>query len=286
MSGNLLYCIISSYMLYFFTNVFGLSVGVAGVLLLIGRVFDAIGAPIMGILVDHTHSKYGKSRPWFLWGALPFAIFVWLLFTTPDISNTAKIIYAGVMYILADFSYTAMSTPITSVLPNLTTNTDDRVQANSIRLVFLTIIGQIWMGFAGSNTTSALIGWCVACIGAGSACTMFFAMVGDTVDFGEWKTGIRANGFLTAIGAAFCIQMGSGLGSFIVSMLLNSVGFDASHAVQSASSLTGIHLSFIWVPIIIYIISLILMVTYRKWERHEPVVQKELVEREVEAEEA
>ncbi len=62
--------------------------------------------------------------------------------------------------------------------------------------------------------------------------------------------------------------------------------FDASHAVQSASSLTGIHLSFIWVPIIIYIISLILMVTYRKWERHEPVVQKELVEREVEAEEA
>lgn len=432
MSGNLLYCIISSYMLYFFTNVFGLSVGVAGVLLLIGRVFDAIGAPIMGILVDHTHSKYGKSRPWFLWGALPFAIFVWLLFTTPDISNTAKIIYAGVMYILADFSYTAMSTPITSVLPNLTTNTDDRMQANSIRLVLgnvgnffavtfiipfadllghgndqrgwslavgvyaivafilliiaffdmreknlakekvisikeslkatkgnwpwmlivlanlaywtaytvrnaalpyyfqynlgdkslisffngfsiiqvigmasvpfvvkllhkwgstvfflsLTIIGQIWMGFAGSNTTSALIGWCVACIGAGSACTMFFAMVGDTVDFGEWKTGIRANGFLTAIGAAFCIQMGSGLGSFIVSMLLNSVGFDASHAVQSASSLTGIHLSFIWVPIIIYIISLILMVTYRKWERHEPVVQKELAEREVEAEEA
>ena len=62
MSGNLLYCIISSYMLYFFTNVFGLSVGTAGVLLLIGRVFDAIGAPVMGILVDHTSLKrYLKS---------------------------------------------------------------------------------------------------------------------------------------------------------------------------------------------------------------------------------
>ncbi|MCT3391483.1 MFS transporter, partial [Lentilactobacillus hilgardii] len=83
MSGNLLYCIISSYMLYFFTNVFGLTVGTAGVLLLIGRIFDAIGAPVMGILVDHTHSKYGKSRPWFLWMSLPFAVFVWLLFTTP-----------------------------------------------------------------------------------------------------------------------------------------------------------------------------------------------------------
>lgn len=75
MSGNLLYCIISSYMLYFFTNVFGLTVGVAGVLLLIGRFFDALGAPVMGILVDHTHSKYGKNRPWFLWMALPFALF-------------------------------------------------------------------------------------------------------------------------------------------------------------------------------------------------------------------
>lgn len=60
MSGNLLYCIISSYMLYFFTNVFGLSVAMAGVISLIARFFDAIGAPIMGILVDHTHSKYGR----------------------------------------------------------------------------------------------------------------------------------------------------------------------------------------------------------------------------------
>lgn len=80
--------------------------------------------------------------------------------------------------------------------------------------------------------------------------------------------------------------MGSGLGSFIVSMLLDSVGFDASHAAQSSSSLTGINLSFVWVPIIIYVISLVLMIAYRKWEHHEPIVQKELAEREIEAEKA
>ncbi|KGH81800.1 hypothetical protein X415_05465 [Oenococcus oeni S14] len=99
MSGNLLYCIISGYMLYFFTNVFGMSIGTAGVLLLIGRIFDAVGAPVMGILVDHTHSKYGKSRPWFLWMSLPFAIFVWLLFTTPSLTGTAKIMYGAIIYI-------------------------------------------------------------------------------------------------------------------------------------------------------------------------------------------
>lgn len=425
MSGNLLYCIISSYMLYFFTNVFGLTVGVAGVLLLIGRFFDALGAPVMGILVDHTHSKYGKNRPWFLWMALPFAVFVWLLFTTPHLSYGMKIAYAGVMYILADLSYTAVSTPITSVLPNLTSSSDGRMSANSVRLVLgnvgnffavtfiipfagflghgndqkgwslavgvyaivafvlliiafldmreknitkekvitireslkatkgnwpwliivlanlaywtgytirnaalpyyfqynlgdkglisffngftiiqvlgmaavplfakflhkwgttvfmlaLTIVGQVWMSFAGDNITSALVGWCIACIGSGSACTMFFAMVGDTVDFGEWKTGIRANGFLTAIGASFCIQMGSGFGSFIASMIMKSFGFDASKAVQSAASLHGISFSFLWAPIVIYIISLLLMVSYRKWENHEPVVKRDLAAR-------
>lgn len=425
MSGNLLYCIISSYMLYFFTNVFGLGVGTAGSLLLIGRIFDAIGVPIMGILVDHTHSKYGKSRPWFLWMSLPFAIFVWLLFTTPSLSSNAKIIYAGVMYILADLSYIAMSTPITSVLPNLTSNSDERMSANSIRLVLgnvgnffavtfimpfasflgkgneqrgwsmavgvyaivafvllivafldmrekniekneiitikeslkatkgnwpwvlivvanliywtaftirnsalpyyfqynlhdkglisffngfsiiqvlgmasvpffvkvfhkwgttvfmlaLTMVGQAWMGFAGANTTSALIGWCLACIGSGSACTMFFAMVGDTVDFGEWKNGIRANGFLTAFGASFCIQMGSGFGGFIAAKILAGFGFDAAKAAQATSTLGGISMTFIWIPVIVYAVSLICMIIYRKWENHEPIVQEELAER-------
>ena len=428
MSGNLLYCIISSCMLYFFTNVFGLSVGMAGTLLLIGRIFDAIGAPVMGILVDHTHSKYGKSRPWFLWMSLPFAIFVWLLFTTPALSGTAKILYAGVMYILADLSYTAMSTPITSVLPNLTSDTDGRMQANSIRLVLgnvgnffavtfiipfagflghgndqrgwslavgvysivafilliiafldmreknieseevitirqslkatkhnwpwiiivvanllywtafivrnsalpyyfqynlsdknlisffngfsiiqiigmasvplfvkflhkwgttvfflaMTMIGQIGIGFAGHNVTLALVFWCLACIGSGSACTMFFGMVGDTVDFGEWKNGIRANGFLTAIGASFCIQMGSGFGSFIAAKLMEQFGFSAALKTQSATSLGGISFTFIWVPVIIYAISLILMVVYRKWENHEPIVKADLAKRHAE----
>jgi len=425
MAGNLLYCIVGSYMLYFFTNVFGLGVGTAGSLLLLGRFIDAIGAPVMGVLVDHTHSKYGKSRPWFLWMALPFTIFIWLLFTTPDISGTAKIVYAGGMYILAELAYTAMSTPITSVLPNLTSNSDDRMSANSIRLVLgnvgnffavtfimplasavghgneqrgwsiavgiyavigfillmigfldmrekniendeivtikeslkatkgnwpwilivaanliywtaysarnaalpyyfqynlddkglisffngfsiiqiigmasvpffvkfmhkwgttvfmlaMTMVGQIWMGLAGGNVTSALIGWILACIGSGSACTMFFAMGGDTGDFGEWKRGVRANGLLTAMGASFCIQMGSGFGSFIAAKIMATFGFSAAKATQSAASMSSISFTFIWIPVIIYAISLIIMVVYRKWERHEPVVTEELAER-------
>ncbi|MCT3391489.1 MFS transporter, partial [Lentilactobacillus hilgardii] len=80
-------------------------------------------------------------------------------------------------------------------------------------------------------------------------------------------------------GASFCIQMGSGFGSFIASMLLKGFGFNAAVKTQTASSLSGISFTFVWVPVIIYAISLILMIVYRKWENHEPVVKADLAER-------
>lgn len=426
LSGNLLYCIISSYILFFFTDVYGLSVGVAGVLLLIARFFDALDAPIWGIIIDHTHSKYGQSRPWFLWMAFPFAIFVWLLFTTPDLSGTAKIAYAGIIYILAGIAYTGVSTPITSVLPNLTANTEERTIANTFRMVggnignFLAItfifplaaffgdgdrtsqrgwslavlvydvvavillliafadmhekniervkpipikksfqaakynwpwilivvanvlywmgfmsrnstlayyfqynmgdaglislfngfsiiqvigmasipfivkffskwgttvfglavasLGQLFMALVGDNITAMLVGWAFACIGSGIACSMFFAMVGDTVDYGEWKNGIRASGFLTAIGSSFCIKLGSGFGTFIPSLILKAFHY-VPNQTQTASALGAIRFAFIWLPVIIFVINMIPMVLYKKFEDHEPIVTRDLISR-------
>jgi Na+/melibiose symporter-like transporter len=76
--------------------------------------------------------------------------------------------------------------------------------------------------------------------------------------------------------------MGTGFGSFIASMILKSFGFNAANATQSAHSLAGISFTFVWVPIIIYAISLILMIFYRKWENHEPVVKADLAKRHAE----
>ncbi|WP_440119919.1 glycoside-pentoside-hexuronide (GPH):cation symporter [Paenibacillus sp. QZ-Y1] len=125
----------SSYLLYFYTDVFGISIGVAGTLLFITRFIDAIDAPLWGILIDRTKSKYGQSRPYFLWLCVPFALFMVLTFTTPDLSNTGKMIYAYVTYIIAGILYTGISTLITSILPNLTTNSNERVVLNSFRMV-------------------------------------------------------------------------------------------------------------------------------------------------------
>src|ERR1700759_2650212 len=93
-AGQLIFCVISFYLLKFYTDVYGLSAAVAGTILLVARCVDAVDAPVWGIIFDKTHSRWGKSRPWFLWLCVPFAIFGVLTFLTPNFGNAAKAIYA------------------------------------------------------------------------------------------------------------------------------------------------------------------------------------------------
>lgn len=133
--GNLLFCIIGSYLLYFYTDVFGLPVTITGLLLLLTRFLDAIDAPIWGSIVDHTHSKYGRSRPWFLWLAVPFALSMWLTFTTPTfLDETGKIVYAVFTYLIAGVVYSGVQTAITSILPNLSSDHSERMILNTFRM--------------------------------------------------------------------------------------------------------------------------------------------------------
>jgi sugar (glycoside-pentoside-hexuronide) transporter len=362
---------------------------------------------------------------------VPFVILVWLLFTSPSFSDeSARIWYAGVVYILADIAYMGMSTPITAVLPNLTTDSNERTVTNSFRmvggnignflavtfilpvaswiggsntsrsgwstavgiyaavaLILLTIafadmrelntgrarsisiresfkaargnwpwilvvvgniifwvgldirattlpyffqynighstltsvfngvsiiqvlamaavpliakklhkygstifgfalaaLGQLGLAISGGNVTLLMVSWCIACLGSGAACSLFFEMVGDTVDYGEWKNGLRASGFLTAVGSSFCIQIGAGVGGFIPSLVMNAGGYVADRT-QTASALSAIHFSFTWLPLIIFLIGIIPMVLYRRFEMHEPVVREDLRMRAIEAE--
>ena len=107
---------------------------------------------------------------------------------------------------------------------------------------------------------------------------MPFAMLSDTVDYGEWKTGIRSAGFLTAIGSAFCIKMGSGLGGFIPSKIMAAAGYVA-HKQQTASALASIKFSFVWLPAICFMIGAAIMLAYAKYEKKEDQIKKDLLER-------
>ena len=384
---------------------------------------DAIDAPIWGIVFDKTHSRWGKSRPWFLWLCLPFAVFGVLTFCSPDLGSTAKAIYSGTTYIICSILYTGINTPVTSILSALTPDPKERVVltsfrmfgskagvllvnatafplvkllgkgddklgfmltmpifaagslvlfllafrnlretiveekksmpiregfralkgnwpwiiifssslcfwvafisrismvpyffeykwqhkeltalANSLDIVSLASIlllpwlckwtskSNIWFygligsvisqcilyaGVAMHSTPLLFTGWIAGIITSGAAMAMPFSLLSDSVDYGEWKTGVRAAGLLTALGAAFCLKAGSGLGGALPAWILGATGYVAN-TTQSATALLGIEIGFIWLPAVFYLLSAIPVFFYRKYERMEPQIHAEL----------
>ncbi|MGH8023755.1 MAG: MFS transporter, partial [Limisphaerales bacterium] len=112
----------------------------------------------------------------------------------------------------------------------------------------------------------------------GVAMAMPFSVMSDSVDYGEWKTGIRAPGFLTAIGAAFCLKAGSGLGSALPMWVMAAYHY-TPNATQTATSLKGIAIGFIWLPAAFFALSAIPVLFYRQYERLEPRIHAELDQR-------
>ncbi|SCB75601.1 glycoside-pentoside-hexuronide (GPH):cation symporter [Weissella bombi] len=134
LAGLLVYNMITVYLSYFLTDVAMIPIGVAGAIMLIARIFDAVDAPIWGVLIDMTDTRWGKARPYFLWIIFPFTLFGILLFWVPDWSLNAKIIYFTISYIFANVLYTGLNTPLATILPLLTSNVNERATLNSVRL--------------------------------------------------------------------------------------------------------------------------------------------------------
>jgi sugar (glycoside-pentoside-hexuronide) transporter len=425
-AGQLIFCVISFYILKFYTDVYGISAATAGSILLLARCIDALDAPLWGIVFEKTHSRWGKSRPWFLWLCFPFALFGVLTFTTPNLSATPKVIYALATYVMASILYTGINTPVTSILAALTPESQERMVLTSFRMfgsklgVFLvnlsvlplvTKLGQgndrkgfmivmpiyalgtvllyltafrnlkeavvesppklsvwesfralrknvpwliifgsslfFWIAFiarissapyffqyrihrsdlipvansldfvslasilflpylcrrslkcnvwaigllgsvaaqlvtyAGSRSHSVplvMSGWILGFLASGLAMAIPFSILSDSIDYGEWRNGIRAAGLLTAIGAAFCLKAGSGLGGALPAWILARYDY-IPNVEQSAHALFGIELSCIWLPALAYAFAVIPVFFYHRYEDMEPHIQQELAER-------
>jgi sugar (glycoside-pentoside-hexuronide) transporter len=424
--GQFIFTVISFYLLKFYTDVYGLSAAAAGSILLFARMFDAVDAPLWGIVFDKTHSRWGKSRPWFLWLCVPFAISGVLTFLTPSLGHTAKIAYAAATYVLCSVLYTGINTPVTSILSALTPSSHERITLTSFRmvgskagvlLVNLTVLvlvaalghgnarrgfahtmplyaaGSVllylvafrnlrevvheprkslsvreslralhgngpwwiifiaslffWIAFiaristapyffeyvlhrpgltgiansldvtslatilflpffcrhaskrnvwaialAGSALAQLLVfagvrslsvplvmaGWTAGFLASGVAMAMPFSLLSDSVDYGEWKSGVRAAGLLTAIGAAFCLKAGSGLGGALPALILSRFHY-VPNVPQTAHAVFGINLSFIWLPAAAYALAVIPVLFYHRFEQAEPAIRSELAER-------
>lgn len=135
-ASSMFWKMFSVYLLYFYTDVFGISAAVVGTMFLITRVFDAANDPIMGIIADRTNTKWGKFRPYLVWMAIPFAIIGVLLFTTPDFSTSDKIVYAYITYCTMMIIYTMVNVPYASLLGVITSNLKDRTALVTYRFIF------------------------------------------------------------------------------------------------------------------------------------------------------
>jgi GPH family glycoside/pentoside/hexuronide:cation symporter len=134
-ASNLFFQTFVLYLLFFYTDVFGLPSAVAGTMFLITRIWDAINDPIMGMIADSTKTKYGKFRPYILWLAIPFGVIGFFMFITPDFGATGKIIYAYVTYTLMMMIYTAINVPYSALMGVITSNSLERTELSSYRFV-------------------------------------------------------------------------------------------------------------------------------------------------------
>ena len=133
MSSSMFWKLFSYFLPFFYSNVFGLSLADAGMLMLITRLWDAVSDPMMGILADRTKTRWGKYRPYLLFFSLPFAVCGVLLFTTPE---NGKTVWAYITYILMMTVYTGINVPYGSLLNVMTADSDEKSVLSSYRMFF------------------------------------------------------------------------------------------------------------------------------------------------------
>jgi len=181
-AASMFWKLFSMYLLFFYTDIFGIPAAAVGTMFLLTRIWDAANDTIMGIICDRTTSRWGKFRPYILWVAVPFAIVGVLTFTTPDLDLKGKIVWAYLTYTLMMMVYTAINVPYASLLGVMTSDSGERTTLASYRMLF---------GFAGSllvlGSFEPLVGFLEELFG------------GDNASQKAWQYGVAVFGVLAVV---------------------------------------------------------------------------------------
>ena len=162
-SGDFASClyfgIFMNFLNYYYTDVFGIPAAAVALMIFVTRTWDWINDPIMGMIADRTKTRMGKFRPWLLW-VLPFWVVIGILsFTSFDLSEPRKLVYAYVTYTLLTMAYTAINVPYSALMGVMTARSDQRTVLSSFRFLG---------AFAGTSVVNATMLGLVAFLGAGN----------------------------------------------------------------------------------------------------------------------
>lgn len=137
----------SMYLMFFYTDIYGISAVAVGTMFLITRIWDAVNDPLVGILADRTQTRWGKFRPYLLWMMIPFGVAGVFTFSTPDLSSTGKLMYAYITYSVMMLIYSFINVPYASLLGVMSADGKERTTLATYRMMF---------AFAGSLLVLAL----------------------------------------------------------------------------------------------------------------------------------
>lgn len=133
---NFSWMFVGNFLMIFYTDVFGIGMSAVATLMLLSRFWDAINDPIIGTLTDKTHTRWGRFRPWLLFGAPITAIVLMLTFWAhPEWSQTSKIVYMSVTYCILVLGYTCVNLPYGTLCGAMTQDIDERASLNTSRSV-------------------------------------------------------------------------------------------------------------------------------------------------------
>jgi len=141
LASNLLFQTFNTFLLFFYTDVVGLSTSAIFWIFAVAKIWDMVNDPLMGAIADRTKSKWGSYRPYIFLLAIPYGISAYLLFTVPDLGPTAKVFYCGATYILATMIYTGINIPYCALMGVITPNVQERTSVSQYRF-FMAFAGQ------------------------------------------------------------------------------------------------------------------------------------------------
>lgn len=135
LSCNLVWQLISLYLMFFYTDIMGLPAYYAGLMFLVTRLVDGVADVLMGLVIDNTHTRWGRCRPYLLIGAVPFGLLCMMAFYVPDFGLAGKLWYAFLTYLCLSFLYTLVNIPFCAMLPFITNDSRERTTLSAVRIV-------------------------------------------------------------------------------------------------------------------------------------------------------